>query len=154
MDKIQELVERNIRQWMLQEKINPLVQKDFLIPTEVYSNALLVKPKLSEWNKFRIHLASQYELLDLTHQIYVPEHFVLGHFKDRKDGFILRPGGIFYKDSTEILQQYQEDIDNGKLEVVKSLLLPDSILESIAKQSEIYLDARKQIANQIRLIDI
>ena len=117
------------------------------------SNALLVKPKLSTWNKVRIHLASQYELLDLDHQIYVPKHFVLGHFKEKKDGFILSQGGIFYRDSTEALQQYQKNIDDGKLEIVKSLLIPDSVLESIANQGELYLDTRKQIADQIKSVD-
>ena len=119
-------------------------------------NAFLVKQKLGILNKFVIGFQSldeQFKLKILNHQIYVPEHFVFGNFKKRKDGFIFQKIGVFYRDSAEVLQEYQGYIDDEKLEVVKSLLLPDSVLESIAKQSKIYLDIRKQIGDSANSLD-
>lgn len=113
------------------------------------SNALLVKQKINRWNEFRAYLANDFDAFDLDHQIYVPERFVLGHFKERKEGFRLGQGGIFYRDSSEILAQYQKHIDDGTLEVVQSPLLPESILETIAQQGKVYIDARKQISESI-----
>lgn len=45
--------------------------------------------------------------------------------------------------------QYQKDIDEGKLEVVMVLSLPDYHLELIAKNGKVYVDARKQIADKV-----
>lgn len=121
--------------------------------TDSNSNALLVKLKIGKWTEIRAYLAHEFDALDLNHQIYVPKNFILGHFKERKDGYILSPGGIFYRDSTEDLQQYQRDIDEGKLEVVRALLLPDSELELIASNGKAYVDVRKQIADKIKSVD-
>ena len=117
------------------------------------SNGLLVKPKVDKWTELRAYLAHEFDVFDVNHQIYVPEKFLLGHFKERKDGFILSPGEIFYRDSTEDLQQYQRGIDEGKLEVVRSLLLPDSALELIASKGGEYINSRKQIADQVKSVD-
>ena len=117
------------------------------------SNALLVKPKISTWGEIRAYLAYDFEALDLGHQIYVPERFVLGHFRESKDGFKLSQGGIFYRDSSEALVQYQKHLDDGKLEVVQSLLLPESVLETIAQQGKVYIDARKQIFESVQSVD-
>ena len=121
--------------------------------TDSNSNALLVKPKIGIWTEMRAYLAHEYDALDVNHQIYVPENFILGHFKDRRSGFILSPFRIFYRDSTEDLQQYQRDIDEGKLEVVRALLLPDSALELIASKGKVYVDARKQIEDKVKSLD-
>tara|TARA_Y100000310_G_C20466280_1_gene707802 strand:- start:435 stop:803 length:369 start_codon:yes stop_codon:yes gene_type:complete len=114
-------------------------------------NALLVRPNLSAWSQIRAYFANI--LFSPSHQIYVPEDFILGHFKEKREGFVLSPGGIFYRDSDEDLQRYQRNIDEGKLEVVKSLLLPDSALEAIAEKGRAYIDARKQIAERVRPVD-
>jgi len=117
------------------------------------SNALLVRPKVGKLSEFRAYLAHDFDALDLDHQIYVPERFVLGHFKERKDGFKLSQGGIFYRDSSEALAQYQKHLDEGKMEVVQSLLLPDSVLETIAQQGKVYVDARRQISESVQSVD-
>ncbi|MCA9487850.1 MAG: hypothetical protein KC516_02715 [Nanoarchaeota archaeon] len=117
------------------------------------SNALLVKPKISKWGEIRAYLAHDFDALDLDHQIYVPERFVLGHFRERKDGFKLSQGGIFYRDSSEALTQYQKHLDDGKMEVVQELLLPESVLETIAQQGKVYIDARKQISESVQSVD-
>ena len=116
-------------------------------------NALLVKPKISKWRRFIAALASDFDKLDLNHQIYVPERFVLGNFKKRKDGFELSQGGIFYKDSSEVLAQYQKYLDDEKLEVVQSLLLPETVLETIVQQGRAYFDARRQISESVQSVD-
>jgi hypothetical protein len=117
------------------------------------SNALLVKPKISKWEEIRAYLANDFGALDLDHQIYVPEIFVLGHFRKRKDGFKLSKGGIFYRYSSEALVQYQKYLDDGKLEVVQELMLPESILEKVAQQGKLYVDARKQISESAQSAD-
>ena len=116
-------------------------------------NAILVKPKISKWRRFIAALASDFDKLDLNHQIYVPERFVLGNFKKRKDEFELSQGGIFYKDSSEVLAQYQKYLDDEKLEVVQSLLLPETVLETIVQQGRAYFDARRQISESVQSVD-
>ena len=59
----------------------------------------------------------------------------------------------FIEIQQKILQQYQRDIDEGKLEVVRALLLPDSELELIAGNGKVYVDARKQISDRVKSID-
>ena len=112
------------------------------------SNAFLVKPKENIWSIIQKHF--NFDSPGVSHQIYAPGKFILGHFKEEKDDFILSPGGIFYRDSPEDLQKYQRGIDEGKLETVKSLLLPDSVLELIVEQGNVYLNARKQIETPFR----
>jgi len=114
------------------------------------SNAFLVKSKISKLNEFRVYLANDFDALDLDYQIYAPEKFVLGHFKEGKDGFKLNQGGIFYRDSSEVLTQYQKYLDDGNIEVVQSLFLPETVLETIAQQGRSYVDARKQISKSIQ----
>ena len=118
-----------------------------------YSNAFLVKSKISKWEEIRACLAEDFDALDLDHQIYVPKRFVLGHFKERKDGFRLSQRGIFYSDFSETLVQYQKHFEDGRLEIVQSLLLPESVLEKIAQQGKVYVDTRKQIFESVQSVD-
>ncbi len=117
------------------------------------SNALLIKVKLGVLDIVRGHLAHDPNTYDLDHQIYVPSRFILGNFKDRKEGFKLSEGGIVYHDSSKALVQYQQLLDEGKLEVVKSLLISEAVLEQITQQGKMYLNARENISELVQVAD-
>jgi len=62
---------------------------------------------------------------------------------DNRIKTLLDHGLMPYRNSYEDLQQFQSDIDEGKLEVVRGLRLSGSHLEQIAKIAEVCADARK-----------
>ena len=46
--------------------------------TKSTPNALLVKPKIGKWTEIRAYLAHEFDALDVNHQLYAPENFILG----------------------------------------------------------------------------
>jgi len=111
-------------------------------------NAFLVRPKQTIWGFITDYFSFGASVPD--HRIYAPERFILGYFKEKRDGgFILSPTGIFYRDSQEILDRYKRDLEGGKLETVKRLSLPEGILETIMQEAKKYVNARKQISNSV-----
>lgn len=110
----------------------------------------LVKPKIGLLREILGHMATDINIIDLNHQMYVPGRFVFGHFKERKDGFILSPGGIYYAHAgTKEFGQYTTDYSAGKYEQVKQFFVPDNDLVKIITQANVYQAAKKNITEMI-----
>lgn len=107
---------------------------------------------MGKLEEIRAYIAKDLEAFDLDHQIYVPERFVFGQYKGRKDGFRLSQGGLFYRDSSVILAQYQDNINEKRIEIVKTLSLPESFLELIAQQGKAYVDATNKITESAQFV--
>lgn len=116
-------------------------------------NAFVVKPKLSRWSKIRAYLARDFDVLDLSYQIYAPKKFVWGNFEKWNGSLKLSQEKLFCIVSAEGLDRYKKYLDEEKLEVVKSLCLPEMVLESLAQQIRVYADARKQIPESVKSIE-
>jgi|APSaa5957512622_1039677.scaffolds.fasta_scaffold04135_9 hypothetical protein len=125
----------------------------------VNENAFLIKPKISKLRLFGIYASGNLNLLDVNHQIYVPEWFVLGQFKQRGDVFKLNQDKIFYRDyfesntTLEFLKKYQNYIDDGRLEIVKAWSLSRPILESIVQKGKMYNDSKREIGESLPTIN-
>jgi len=94
--------------------------------------ALLLKPKVSKFEVVRSYFTDDSLVTNPNHQLFVPERFVLGHFKEtRKGRFKLSPGGIYFRDHMDRnlrrgswdFDNFSQRFENGKLEVVKKLSL-------------------------------
>jgi|TARA_B100002003_G_C14107223_1_gene532544 hypothetical protein len=86
-------------------------------------------------------------------ECYVPGKFICGYLKKSKDGFTLNRSKILYNEEPKDLFKYQAQLNNHKLKVVRSLLIPDSLLESIANNYKSCNDSRKpdnNLREQIR----
>lgn len=111
-------------------------------------DGFLLKPRLRDWE--RVALAYEAELGNLDHQLYIPGKLVLGNFKDRKEGFILSPGEVYYRESGEQpFIEYGELFSKNEFEIVKPLSFRLSELESIAQQARAYRTARQNIRELI-----
>ena len=112
-------------------------------------NAFLVRPKRGGWESYLPYLLSYLGDYDIgsDHKLYVSRRFLLGNFEKQKENFVLMPGGIFYRDSPKVLERCQRNLEGGRLEVVKSLLLPEEILETIVQQKKEYVSARKMLTD-------
>jgi|TARA_Y100000310_G_scaffold314237_1_gene363413 hypothetical protein len=93
-------------------------------------------------------------------ECYVPGKFICGYLKKIKEGFTLSKGKMIYNEEPKDLLKYQTQLNNNKLNIVRSLLIPDSLLESIANSYKSCNDLKKpdddlktQIKNQIESIN-
>ncbi|MDO8517060.1 MAG: hypothetical protein Q7S33_02950 [Nanoarchaeota archaeon] len=111
-------------------------------------NAFLVKPSLSKWDVIKAYIDLESQDIDSRHTLYAPERFILGLFEKRKNNFILNPDNFFCRGSHEVLEQYQKNLESGKLKVVKSLLLPEEMLEKIIQYRKEYMGIREVYNNK------
>lgn len=100
--------------------------------------AMVVKPTIKTLEKIRIYASNQLELLDVDHQIYVPNRFLFGNFKDRMGGLILNSDDIKYSEEPKDLQRYQGLIDSKEFEIVSRLQLEEKDLGFIAEHGAQY----------------
>ncbi len=109
-------------------------------------NCFLVRLKLGSVQEIRGYLPLYIDFDYLDHQMYVPSKFVLGHFKERKEGFVLGHSGICYLESGEEgFRAYEKAFLKGEQEFVRTLSLPRSELVSIIQQARAYRTARQNI---------
>ena len=101
------------------------------------ADVLLVKPKVG-WIGETAFISNPLDRIDPNHQIYIPGNCIIGNIKERRGGYIFDVGLVFYRDSKEALQQYQRDIDAGRLEVVDSKPLSDGDLEWIVREGRVF----------------
>ena len=124
--------------------------------TELKSvEGLLVKPKIGKVREILGHMAIDMNIIDLSHQLYVPGRLILGHFKERErlDHFVLSDGGIYYRDAPHNLHEYQRQLDEGRLEVVKQMAIPEDALAFLTEHARMYRSARNQIGGRFDSID-
>lgn len=115
-------------------------------------DGFLVKPRLRDWE--RVALAHEGELGNLDHQIYVPGKMVFGSFKERKEGFVLSPEGIYYLEMGEQpFMEYQKLFETGELDTVRPLSFSLSELENIAQQARAYRTSRQNIKELVTPLD-
>ena len=99
----------------------------------------IVKPEIKWWQEARMILAHQLELLDLDHQLYVPNGFIFGHFKERNG--IYQLDKISFQQERAQLEKYQQLLEEQKLKIVKSCKITDSDYVDLAKQGQAYAQA-------------
>ena len=97
----------------------------------------IVKPEIKWWEEARIILAHQLELLDLDHQLYVPQGFIFGHFKERNG--IYQLDKISFQQESAQLEKYQQLLEEQKLKIVKSCKITDSDYEDLTKRGQAYV---------------
>ena len=101
-------------------------------------DAYLVKPEISTLKRAWIHMASNYSALDLDHDIYVPNMFILGSFKEREDNFELSDKRMFYNTNMDLVLGYETALKERELKIVKKLTFDEDFLRRIMKQAEIH----------------
>ena len=116
------------------------------------NEGFLVKPKVGLLQELRIYLAKDFDLLDLDHQVYLPEKFVVGQFKERGEKYTLVGRDFFYTSLVETLCRYQQGLKEGKLEIVQKLHFTDQQLESIIRSGEAFERARLDITGLVESV--
>ncbi len=117
-------------------------------------NGFLVRLKLGSVQEIRGYLPLDIDFNYLDHQIYLPERLVLGHFEERKEGFVLGHSGICYLESGEEgFRAYEKAFLRGEQELVRPLSLPKSELGNIIQQARAYRAAKHNIGELVTPID-
>lgn len=112
--------------------------------------ALLIIHKYNFWQHLKYHFNANVDLYDRDHYLIVPNSFIIGTFKKRKQGFVLSSRGApCYQTSPEKLKEIQEELDKGKFSIVKEVSLSESELEVLANQGKTMVDAKKQYENNL-----
>ncbi|MBI2106450.1 hypothetical protein HYT57_00545 [Candidatus Woesearchaeota archaeon] len=112
------------------------------------TKSYLVRPTIDKWEKMKLDMEQDFESLDRDHFIYLPQSFVLGNLKERKYGFVFT--GIFYQDSAEYLQDLQQMIEEGKLEIRTELNLEDDDISALKRNADIIFEARSELDQILR----
>ena len=107
------------------------------------TESYLVRLVIPRWEQITSFMSKRFEALDMNHHIYVPQEFVLGNFKERKCGFVF--DDILYMDSPNELELYQGGIDEGRLEVIRTLSLGDETIEILKREVSAVYDARRDL---------
>ena len=102
----------------------------------------------------RAYLAKDIDFLDLNHQIYVPCRFVFGHFKERKEGFVLHNSGIYYAETADKeFENYTRHLQEKRYEIVRKFFIPNINLERLVQEAQTYLTAKQNIVKIVTPID-
>ena len=122
------------------------------------AQAFLIKPKFSKKERFLAYLFDAglttnndtKDILAPRHKLFVPGQFILGDYKKISDDFKLlvmiwtENDKIRYEDNQKGLDRYQKAVNEGKVEVVKTLDISQGDLESMAELARSHVESRER----------
>ncbi|MBU2615812.1 MAG: hypothetical protein KKC19_01795 [Nanoarchaeota archaeon] len=92
--------------------------------------------------------------------LYIPDRFILGPFSEGKERKItllsdlLPEEIIMFSELPEKLKEYREKIERGKLIIERDLLLPEGLIEVLAKKGKEYAQGRQSLVDASRVVDL
>ncbi len=98
-------------------------------------NLFLIRPRYNVLDKIKFYFTLDFDVLNPDFQIYVPSKFVMGPFKrqSENDLFDLDFDRIYFKDSKDVLNEYKENFNNSRFEVLNVISIGEGELEKFLR---------------------
>ena len=110
-----------------------------------------------------------YEVLELPGfrlepllNLYVPETFIIGYFRDveplrelPRGGLMLRAEGhIYFSDAREDLMKLRNAINAESVEVVREVILPEEYVQAVLGEGRDYLEKEASLRNLVAELNV
>ena len=113
-------------------------------------NAFIIKPVFGFWKTLGVYLSVNSDSPLFKKELYVPGEFYLGPLKNSINrSFVLNLQEFNWVTAPSGLEQYKENIENGKLKIVENFAFPQKVLDYLVANGKSYVSAPADSADAL-----